>query len=116
VVVIGAGSNLDPGRVPDWTAVLESFAPSTVIQCVPTVFALSARSATAARGAAVQLFGFGFLHVRQVLFGGVPAAFTRTSLFTIIATPPSHAPGRVHVQGVTVGGTSGATGAAVYTY
>lgn len=115
LLIMGVGSNDDAS--PDWTTVLESFAPPrTAFQCVPIVFALSVRSATAAAGSPVRLFGLGFLHVRKVTFGGVPATFTRTSLFTIRALPPAHAPGRVHVQVITGGGTSRATAATAFTY
>jgi hypothetical protein len=115
LLLMGVGSNDDAS--PDWTTVLESFAPpSTTFQCVPIVVALSARSATDADGSAVRLFGVGFLHVRQVTFGGVRATFTRTSLFTISAVPPAHAPGLVHVRVITGGGTSRATAAAAFTY
>jgi hypothetical protein len=116
VLIMGAGSSPDGGGMPSWTLLLESFAPNTLIQCVPTVVSLLVRPATAGRGPLVQLFGFGFLHVRRVTFDGVPASFDRTSLFTITAVPPPHAAGRVHVRVVTRGGTSSATGAAVYTY
>lgn len=115
LLIMGVGSNDDAS--PDWTTVLESFTPpSTAFQCVPIVFALSVRSAAAANGSAIRLFGLGFLHVRQVTFGGVPATFTRTSLFAISAVPPPHAAGRVHVRVVTVGGTSRATAATAFTY
>jgi hypothetical protein len=116
LLIMGVGWSPDGGGMPSWALILESFAPSGLIQTVPTLLGLSARSATAARGSAVRLFGFGFLHVRQVTFGGVPASFTRTSLFTISAMPPPHAPGRVHVRVVTAGGTSPMTRAATYTY
>ena len=116
VLLMGAGFSPDGGGMLSWTLLLESFAPNTLIQCVPTVFSLFVRSATAAQGPVVRLLGFGFLHVRKVTFDGIPATFDRTSLFTITAVPPPHAPGAVHVQVVTAGGTSGATGAAVYTY
>jgi hypothetical protein len=114
LLIMGAGSSPEAGGMPDWTMILESFAPSTSIQLVPTVTALVLPTSTTASG--VRLFGFGFLHVRQVTFGGVSASFTRTSLFTINAIPPAHAPGSVHVQVVTLGGTSAETAAAVYTY
>ena len=113
LLIMGVGSNPDAGGMPNWTMVLESFAPYTGIQLVPTVFALVTPTTT---GSGVRLSGFGFLHVRQVTFGGVAARFTRTSLFTITAVPPAHAPGRVHVQVVTLGGTSAATAASVYRY
>jgi hypothetical protein len=115
VVIMGVGSDDDAS--PDWTTLLESFAPpDTLIQCVPALFALSARTATDANGSPVRLFGLGFLHVRKVTFGGVPATFTRTSLFTISAVPPAHAPGLVHVRVTTGGGTSRASAATAFTY
>lgn len=115
IVIMGVGSNDDAS--PDWTTVLESFTqPSTTIQCLPTVFALSAHSMTESNGSPVRLFGFGFLHVRKVTFGGVSAGFTRTSLFTISAVPPALPPGLVHVRVTTGGGTSRATAATAFTY
>jgi len=115
LLIMGVGSNDDAS--PDWTTVLESFAPpSTAFQCVPIVVALSARSAAIANGSAVRLFGLGFLHVRKVTFGGVPAVFTRTSFFTISALPPAHAAGLVHVRVTTGGGASRATAATAFTY
>jgi hypothetical protein len=116
LLIMGAGWSPHGGGMPSWTLIFEAFAPSVVLQTVPTLFALSARSATAARGYAIRLYGFGFLHVRQVTFGGVPASFTRASLFTIRAVPPPHDPGRVHVRVITAGGKSAVTSAAVYRY
>jgi hypothetical protein len=113
VLIIGVGWSPDAGGMPSWAMVLEAFLPSTLIQTVPTLLSLSARPAGAAAGSPVRLFGFGFLHVQRVTFGGVPATFTRTSLFTISAVPPPHDAGTVRVKVVTAGGTSGA---AVYTY
>jgi hypothetical protein len=114
VMLMGVGSTAD--STPDWTTLFESFARGPGIQCLPAVLGLSARSADASRGSAVRLAGFGFLHVRHVTFGGVPASFTRTSLFSITAVPPPHDPGRVHVQVITSGGVSPRTRAAVYRY
>lgn len=116
LLLMGTGWSPHGGGMPSWTMILESFAPSRLIQTVPTVFAVSARSARPAAGSAVRLSGFGFLHVRRVTFGGVRASFTRTSLTTISAVPPAHAPGTVQVRVVTAGGTSPATGATTYTY
>lgn len=113
LLILGVGFNPDAGGMPNWTTVLESFAPYTGIQLVPTVSALGVPTTSAS---SVRLFGFGFRHVRQVTFGGVAATFTRTSLFSITAVPPAHAPGRVHVQVVTLGGTSSPTAASVYKY
>jgi hypothetical protein len=116
ILILGVGTSPATERSPDWTMIFEAFGPGTPITYVPTVFALSARSAASTRTNVIRLLGFGFLHVRQVTFGGVPATFTRTSLFTISAVPPPHVPGRVHVRVVTTGGTSRATAATLYTY
>lgn len=114
LLMMGVGSSPDAGGMPDWTLILESFAPSTGIALVPTVSALAVP--TSGTASVVRLFGFGFLHVREVTFGGVPATFTRTSLFTISAVPPAQAAGRVHVRVVTTGGTSAPTAADLYRY
>jgi hypothetical protein len=111
VLIMGVGASGS-----DWTALLETFAPDTLFQCVPTVLGLSSTSGTDPNSSTLRIIGFGFQHVRKVTFGGVPAAFVRNSLFVLTATPPPHAPGQVHVLVYTAGGTSRATAAALYSY
>jgi hypothetical protein len=112
VLLMGAGASGSG----DWTSLFETFAPGTLFQCVPTVLGLSVRSGTDSGKGTLRIFGFGFQHVRQVTFDGVAATFVRNSLFTITAAPPPHAPGPVHVQVRTTGGTSRASAAALYVY
>ncbi|MDT4918137.1 MAG: hypothetical protein QOH89_2837 [Pseudonocardiales bacterium] len=116
VLILGIGSAASASGYPSWTALLESFAPSSLIDCVPTVVLLSARSGTDPGATTLRILGLGFVHVRRVTFGGVPAAFDRESAAALLVTPPQHAPGKVRVQVVTRGGTSRLTAAAAYTY
>lgn len=111
VLIMGVGTS-----VGDWTSLLETFAPGTLFQCVPTVLGLSVPSGTDPGTSRLRIIGFGFQHVREVTFGGVPASFVRNSLFALSVVPPPHAPGQVHVLVRTAGGTSRATAAALYTY
>jgi hypothetical protein len=116
VLIVGVGSGVDGSGMPAWTALLESFLPSTLIECVPTVLLLSARSGTDAGVPTIRIFGLGFVHVRRVTFGGVRATFERVSGILLRAVPPPNALGTVHVRVVTAGGTSHPTAAALYTY
>ena len=116
VLIMGVGSGTDAYGSAAWTTLLESFQPGTLIECVPTVLLLSVRSGTDPGSASIGVLGYGFLHVRQVTFGGVPASFKRVSALLLRVVPPKHAPGTVRVQVTTTGGTSRKTAATVYTY
>jgi hypothetical protein len=112
VLIMGVGSAQSAGTT-TWTTLFESFAPGTLIECIPTVLLVLGPSAT---DPDVRILGLGFLHVRAVTFDGVRAGFERVSAGLLRAVPPPHAPGQVHVQIATAGGVSRLTGASVYTY
>jgi Autotransporter beta-domain/Bacterial Ig-like domain (group 3)/IPT/TIG domain len=88
-----------------------------VTQALPTVTAISPNSGNTAGGTTVQISGTHFSGATSVTIGGSPATFVVVSGdSTITAKTPAHLPGAVDVVVTTPAGTSGTTGAGLYTY
>ena len=84
---------------------------------VPTVTALSARTATTPGGTVLTLTGTGLTRASSVLFGTTPGtALTRLRATQVRVTVPAHAAGSVDVRVITPGGTSPVTVAGRFTY
>lgn len=84
---------------------------------VPTVSALSARSATTAGGALVTITGSGLYRASAVHFGTTAGTgLTRLSATQLRVRVPARAAGAVDVRVTTPGGTSAVTAADRFTY
>jgi surface antigen len=90
---------------------------SFAFDAVPTVTALSARSATTPGGTTLTVTGTGLTRASAVLFGTTPGtALTRLSAAQVRVTVPARAAGTVDVRVVTPGGTSPVTSVGRFTY
>ena len=84
---------------------------------VPTVSALSSRTATTRGGTLVTLTGTGLYRASAVRFGStVAAGLTRLSATQVRVAVPAHTAGAVDVRVTTPGGTSPVASAARFTY
>ena len=84
---------------------------------VPTLGALSSRSASTRGGTTVTLTGTGLQRTSSVHFGTTAASgLTRISATQVRVTVPAHTAGTVDVRVTTPGGTSSVTGAGRFSY
>lgn len=90
---------------------------SFAFDAVPTLTALSARTATTPGGTTLTVTGTGLTRASAVLFGSTPASgLTRVSATQVRVTVPAHAAGSVDVRVVTPGGTSPVAAVGRFTY